>query len=160
MKQKLMILCLLLIALAGIHLFAVENPGLIQNPTFMAPERIDPYALNHNMGEISPPYDYHARGDSLYQREHYEDAARNYLAQLQYDPYNENILYNLSRCYGMLNRPNLAAKYVALAYRHGFTNIRHIMKDKDFKKVRYVQPFKATIDSLLIVNADRPHKRY
>ncbi len=148
MKKKLFVLILLISFLSGLLLIARDISETVPKHLFLTPEQIDPYTYKLHMGPISPSSDYRKQADENYITQHYEDAARYYLAHLQYDPTDINALYNLSRCYGMLNQPDLAVQYIKLAYNNGFTNVKHLARDKSFKKVRSTQVFKTTIDSL------------
>ena len=157
MKEKMLILAILLVGLIASFLYAEDNP----NPTqFLPPESINPYTFKLNMGHISPSEDYVAKGNNSYQQQRYENAAQYYLAQLQYDPHNKNVLYNLARCYSMLNKPDLASYYLMQSGKCGFVNVRHIRSDKDFDKIRKTPVFVATMDSLNTLHAQRSHTNH
>jgi hypothetical protein len=160
MKKRFLIMVLLLTAFNGMLIYADVKKGEIKEPAFLKPERIDPYAMNHNMGSTSPPHEYFASANYYYTQEHYSRAAKSYHTQLKGNPYSKNISYNLSRCYGRLEIPELAARYLVLAYNNGFTNLKHVMKDKSFDPVRDKQPFSSTMDSLQVAKANRPRIRF
>ena len=78
----------------------------------------------------------------------YEEAARYYLAALRYDVTDVLNIYNLACCYGLLEEPELAARYLALAVEAGFTSIEQIQRDGDFDPVRGAPAFAAVIDTI------------
>ncbi len=105
------------------------------------PEAIDP--LNEHTGDFLDVdlgfYEWKAR--EAYKRKDYMDAARHYLFILRFDQDNENLIYYLACCYGLMGKPKLAAKYLEKAVNAGFTNIDHMLKDKDFDRVRKDKEF-------------------
>ena len=83
-----------------------------------------------------------------YDAQEYEKAARLYLKYLSWDVTDGGNIYNLACCYGLLGKPELAAKFLERAYKAGFTDVGWMKHDPDFKKVKENERFKATIASL------------
>ncbi|MCD4652022.1 MAG: dienelactone hydrolase family protein [Candidatus Cloacimonetes bacterium] len=77
----------------------------------------------------------------LYKQKDYLSAARYYLAALEHQRDNTTNLYNLACCYGLLNQPKFAAKYLQLAVASGYENYEHILNDPDFDPVREAEAF-------------------
>ena len=76
-----------------------------------------------------------------YQDQDYENAAKYYLAMLQYNVTDGGNIYNLACCYGLLGEAELAALYVERAFSAGFQDLEHIGRDPDFDRVRDSEPF-------------------
>jgi len=89
-----------------------------------------------------------ARGDSCYRASDYEGAAGFYLEGLRAQPWDATYIYNLSCCFGLLGRADLAALYLRRAWNAGFRNMTFILEDSDFERVREVEPFSSLVDSL------------
>jgi len=70
-----------------------------------------------------------------------EKAAKYYLAYVKHNVTDERNIYNLACCFGLLERPALAAKYLERAYEKGFTDINWIKEDPYFEKVRENETF-------------------
>lgn len=66
----------------------------------------------------------------------YMTAAKYYLFILHHRMDAPVTLYNLACCYSQLGRADLAAKYLLLAFRFGFTDTAAVLADKDFDPVR------------------------
>lgn len=126
-------LAMLLLVLAG----CAAQQGTLD------PEQIDPYSY-----EIQPAADYSAQAYSAYSQGELERAARYYLAHLQNKQDDYVSWYNLACCYGLLNRPELAAKYLQQAYKTGYRDLGHIKQDTDFSLVKDSAVFTAALDSL------------
>ena len=112
----------------------------------LTPEQIDPYSFDPTA--IAKTATYNAQATKAYTDGNYEDAARFYLAHLQSKPDDSTAWYNLSCCYGLLGRAELAAKYLKLAYQAGYTDLEHIAQDTDFTQVRETAEFTSAMDSL------------
>ncbi len=109
------------------------------------PQSIDPYTFVPRVAE-----DYSSQAYTAYSEGQYEDAARWYLAHLQNHPDDSTAWYNLACCFGLLNRPDLAAKYLQESYLTGFRDLEHIKADTDFELVRQSPDFTAAMDSLQV----------
>ncbi len=83
-----------------------------------------------------------------YQAGQYDKSAACYLAALKYNIEDDNSLYNLACCFGLMGNGELASIYLEKAYMAGFRNIQHIKNDPDFEKVRESEKFAAIMDSL------------
>ncbi len=118
-------------------------------------ENIDIYSFDPLSGHSADPTENLKNANAAYQAADYEQAARNYLAYLQMKPSDSGAWYNLSCCYGLLGKPELAAKYLQRAYKNGFRDLEHIVNDRDFEKVRSSEAFSASMDSLKTWNAKR-----
>jgi phospholipase/carboxylesterase len=136
-RIKATLLFLLLLASASVCL-AQAVPAL--------PENIDPYAFDPLSGQDTAGYD--ALAYEAYGKGNWEEAAKYYLAHLQTHREDITAWYNLSCCYGLLNKPDLAAKYLMQAYKAGYTDMGHIKADTDYDLVRESDAFKAALDSL------------
>lgn len=122
--------------------FCAAQTGLLN------PEQIDPYVYDPLVQTGSGDYPQHAR--AAYLNGEYEEAAKFYLAHLQTNRDDAVSLYNLACCYGLLDKPELAAKYLLQSFKTGYTNLDHIKADPDFTKVRETASFSAAMDSLQI----------
>ncbi|MBW6513656.1 MAG: hypothetical protein K0B87_02745 [Candidatus Syntrophosphaera sp.] len=112
------------------------------------PEQIDPYTFDPLSASNSANYGIQA--SEAYAKGEYETAARYYLAHLQNRPDDSITWYNLACCFGLLEMPDLAAKYLLQSYKAGYTNLEHITRDPDFDKVRETGSFSAAMDSLQV----------
>lgn len=148
MRKQSIIALLALLGLWGILL--AQTPSTLLNP-----ESIDIYSFDPLSNQTADPTELLKNANTAYQAADYEKAARNYLAFLQLKPTDSGSLYNLSCCYGLLGKPELAAKYLQRAYKNGFRDLEHINNDQDFAKVRSSEAFSAAIDSLKTWNAKR-----
>ncbi len=83
-----------------------------------------------------------------YDAQKYEKAARLYLRYLRRNITDGGAIYNLACCYGLLGKPDLAAKSLERAYKVGFTDVGWMKNDPDFEKVKENKRFKATIAGL------------
>lgn len=83
-----------------------------------------------------------------YQSGDFEEAAKNYLFLLQHDISDNNSIYNLACCYGLLGNEELAAVYVEKAFKSGFNDINHIKNDSDFDKVKDAEAFQNVLKSI------------
>lgn len=112
----------------------------------LVPELIDPYTYEPKAptaANLNLAAQYYEKGD-------YENAARYFMAHLNSKPDDANAWYNLSCCFGLLGRGDLAGKYLMRAYKAGFTDIAHVKQDKDFEKVRDNKDFGTAMDSLRV----------
>ncbi len=141
MKQTCLAVFLVWLAVLGI--LNAQSPANLQNP-----DTIDIYSFDPLSGQNTDPTEYLKNATAAYQAADYEKAARNYLAYLQMKPTDPGSWYNLSCCYGLLGKPELAAKYLQRAYKNGFRDLEHIANDQDFAKVRSSEAFEAAMDSL------------
>lgn len=117
-------------------------------PGPLNPDKIDPYTFdplaNKGAEDLSP------KAYAAYGNGEYENAAKLYLAHLQTKPDDSIGWYNLACCFGLLNKPELAAKYLLQSYKAGYTDLAHIKIDTDFDQVRKSAKFGAAMDSLQI----------
>ncbi len=120
-------------------------------PLALSPEQIDIYSFEPGSKPESASYS--AEATTAYNAGDYEKAAKYYFAYLQGKPDDATAWYNLSCCFGLLNKPEFAAKYLMRAYKAGFTDLEHINADTDFTSVRTNPVFVATVDSLSTFNA-------
>lgn len=88
------------------------------------------------------------KGDSCYHASDYEGAAGFYLEGLRAQPWDGTYIYNLSCCFGLLGRADLAALYLRRAWNAGFRNMEFVLQDRDFESVRSAEPFSSLVDSL------------
>lgn len=88
------------------------------------------------------------RGDSCYRALDYEGAAESYLEGLRAQPWDAIHIYNLSCCFGLLGKADLAAIYLRRAWSAGFEDIGFVREDRDFDPVRMSEPFSSLVDSL------------
>lgn len=127
-RRTLLICCTLLTLTAG----ALEPP------------EIDP--LDTNAGAFLG-VDYEAEREAAweaYQAADYLAAARHYLAYLRGRPGDATSIYNLACCYGLLDEPELAARFLDLAVQAGFEDAWLIAEDGDFDAVRDDEVFQRT----------------
>lgn len=96
-----------------------------------------------------------AMADSVYREADYAAAAEYYLTGLREQPGNSSAIYNLACCYGLLDRADLAARYLGFAWNAGFDNIDHIKDDPDFDAVREEPVFVSLVDSLSELAAEQ-----
>ncbi len=143
MKVRLLILLLLVSA----YCFAQDNAAA--HTSMLEPEHIDIYTFDPStpVGDevkafAATAYDAYGKGD-------FETAAKYYMVYLKSYPQDANSWYNLACCFGLMDKPNLAAKYLKLAYKAGFNNVDHIRKDKDFDKVKTNKTFSGVVDSII-----------
>lgn len=115
---------------------------------FVSPEEIDIYTFDPSAKLKDAPTSYMAIGYEAYTKADYETAAKYYLAHLQTNPTDSGSWYNLSCCYGLLGKADLAAKYLQVAYKNGFRDLEHISRDSDFDKVKAETKFVEAMDSL------------
>ena len=83
-----------------------------------------------------------------YQVGDYQLAARTYLDILARNITDNGSIYNLACCYGLMGEPELAARYLARAFRAGFDDIVHVNRDPDFEPVRGKERFDEVVDSI------------
>ncbi len=102
--------------------------------------------------------DLFATADSLYREADYAASAEYYLTGLREQPGNSSAIYNLACCYGLLERADLAARYLGFAWNAGFDNISHINDDPDFDAVREEPVFTSLVDSLSELAAEREER--
>ncbi len=116
------------------------------------PEQIDIYTFDPVTQTADDVQNYMNKGFDAYDKGDYETAAKYYLVYLKSYPEDATSWYNLSCCYGLLNKPVFAAKYLKIAYKAGFTDTNHITKDTDFDKIREDTEFTTIVDSLNVWN--------
>ena len=110
-----------------------------------AQESIDIYSkdagkfLEFNLDE------YNKKAWESYQKQDFEEAAKNYLLLLQHNISDNNSIYNLACCYGLLGKENLAAEFLEKAFKSGFKDINHIKNDTDFDKVKDAEVFQKVL---------------
>jgi len=97
--------------------------------------------------------EYGAKAQAAYEAKNYEEAARLYLYIIRLERADAGSLYNLSCCYALLGRADLASKYLLRAVKAGFTDFEHIAKDPDFDQVRSDPAFTETTKSLAAMDA-------
>lgn len=95
------------------------------------------------------------QAERYYQNGDYENAARYYLYSLKSNPDDFTSIYNLACCYGLMEKPALAGKYLKLAVESGFSDLAFINSDPDFSKVKGQAPFMAAIDSINVYMNER-----
>jgi len=91
---------------------------------------------------------YRQLGLEAYLDSSYPMAARYFLTYLSRNCTDENAIYNLACCYGLMEEPELAAIYLLRAVSAGFTDMNLIMSDPDFDAVREHQDFRDAIELL------------
>lgn len=112
------------------------------------PESIDP--LKPDIGNFMDidTREYFIKADEAYRNKQYQKAAKYYLAVLRNDITDVIALYNLSCSYGLLNKPELSARYLLKSVENGFTDFNYIQQDSDFFAVKNHEKFKQTLDSV------------
>ncbi len=101
--------------------------------------------------------EYKKKAFESYQKQDFEEAAKNYLILLQHDISDDNSIYNLACCYGLLGKENLAAEFLEKAFKAGFDDINHIKKDTDFDKVKDADVFRKVLKSITdIAEKEKP----
>ncbi len=68
-----------------------------------------------------------------FMQKEYEKAAKYYLYILDNNMDDANALYNLSRCYAMLNSPELSGYFLIMSVNAGYNNFANIEKEESFK---------------------------
>jgi len=115
---------------------------------FIDPSTIDPMAegvtdfLDVNLS------DYATIAYKAYEDGDIEKSAQYYLALLNYNVAEPVAIYNLACCYGIMGEADLAARNLQRAFRAGYRDIKHILKDPDFDNVKDDADFSAVLDSL------------
>lgn len=110
------------------------------------PESIDPYTFDPSQNKSGEAYS--AQAYTAYQKGDYEKAAKYYLAHLQTHADDNVSWYNLACSFGLLGKPEQAAKYLMQSYKAGYRDLDHIKADTDFTKVKSEPVFVAAMDSL------------
>lgn len=82
-------------------------------------------------------------------------AARYYLAYLRLNGFDSTAIYNLACCYGQLEQEDLALKYLLRAFKAGFNQYDHFLKDSDFDKVRHAPAFLRWLSRVEEIGRDR-----
>jgi len=152
--MKRLSLFILLFLLCQGTLLIAQTRGAVLNPA-----EIDIYTFDPTAGKATDATEFLKQALTAYQKADYETAIRNYLVYLQLKPADSNSWYNLSCCYGLLGKPELAAKYLQIAYKNGFRDLEHIAADPDFAGVKSEKVFVAAIDSLQTWSAKREKYR-
>jgi phospholipase/carboxylesterase len=138
-KTALIVVLLVVLWTAG---FGQDSRG------FAKPEDIDIYKFEPAQSVQSDSRQLMMKANEFYQKGDYENSARYYLAYLQQSPDDASSWYNLSCVYGLLGNAELAAKYLKIAYRKGFTDVGHVERDTDFDSIKQEKYFIQTVDSL------------
>ncbi len=159
MKLHFWVITLLLVCIGGVLNGDVVYVDRSLDEIKNNPKLLDPAQYKVHFGHGVPNSSSRKTGSAYYMNGYYTAAAARYTANLKSDPTNKNTLYNLAGCYGVLNQPDLASRYLILAFDNGFTNLRHVMTNRKFKKVKNSPVFKATVDSLLTVKANPDKKK-
>jgi len=76
------------------------------------------------------------KASDLYGKGQYEDALQLYIQYWQNNFDDNNTLYNIACLYGLLNKGEMAGKFLQEAVNKGFSDLDHARKDKDFDLVR------------------------
>ncbi|MBN2379964.1 hypothetical protein JXM67_09215 [candidate division WOR-3 bacterium] len=127
-----------------------NNPKTIENDSmFIDPSTIDPFAEGAGSFLDADLMEYAKKAYESYEEGDYLKSAQYYLALLHYNVNETVAVYNLACCYGLLGKDTLAARYLARAYKSGFTDIQHILQDPDFDGVRESAVFSAILDSIV-----------
>ncbi len=142
-KTALIIVLLVILWTAG---FGQDSRG------YTKPEDIDIYKFEPAQSAQNDSRQLMMQANGFYQKGDYKNSARYYLAYLQQNPDDSGSWYNLSCCYGLLGQAELAAKYLKIAYRKGFTDVGHVERDTDFDKVKEETNFAMAVDSLRFWN--------
>jgi predicted esterase len=143
--MKYYVVLLLTITCGMVYAQKTGEPGLP-----LSPEQIDIYSFDPSAQAKESAQSYVVKANEAYNKKDYEAAARFYLAYLQYNPEEAGSWYNLSCCYGLLGMQDLAAKYLLVAYKKGFSDLEHIKQDVDFALVKESSAFSTALDSLQI----------
>lgn len=88
------------------------------------------------------------QAEAAYRAGEIEEAARIYITYLRSDIRDGRAIYNLSCCYALLGKADLAARCLERAYDAGFTDVDFAAGDADFDGVRDVEPFASTFAEL------------
>jgi predicted esterase len=118
---------------------------------YIDPSTIDPVAegatdfLDVNISQ------YAKTAYEAYEEGEYEKSAQYYLALLRYDVTQAVAIYNLACCYGLMGEVELAADNLQRAFRAGYRDIKHILKDPDFDNVKDDPRFSVVLDSLTLL---------
>lgn len=142
MKTRIAILLILLIGFC-FTLANAEPKQILDNPP-----QIDINTFDPTISKSNNIKDYSYKAYQAYDKKDYETAAKYLLVYLKSNPESANNWYTLACCYGLLDKPMLASKYLKLAYKAGFSDVGHIEKDIDFDKVKTNETFLATVDSI------------
>ncbi|MGC9366690.1 MAG: TPR end-of-group domain-containing protein [bacterium] len=84
-----------------------------------------------------------------YQNGNYQSAAQYYLDYLQYNAKDGGNIYNLACCYGLLNKPELAAFFLTKAVDKDINILDWVQTDQDFDLVR-TDPYFDSVLNILI----------
>jgi phospholipase/carboxylesterase len=128
----------LVAALATAAVYAEEGTEAAVDP--LAPDAGD--FLDVDVGE------YLREAEAAYRAGEIEEAARLYLTYLRSDICDGRAIYNLSCCYALLGKAELAARCLERAYDAGFTDMEFAAGDADFDDVRDVEPFASAFAEL------------
>lgn len=152
MRMKKILLFVVLMALVfSIALSQDEHEGMTDPDTAL----FDPFEEDAGDFLDVDITKYKTRAFELYSEQKYTQAAKYYLAALSYDIHDNISLYNLACCYGLLDKPELAARFLIRSVRAGYEDIEHMKGDPDFDKVRGKAVFDAALDSITTVIAER-----
>ena len=133
----------LFLALAAWPLVAQESGT---RPSAPGIDPFDPAAgdfLDTDLGLLA------RRAFDAYRAGDFEAAARNYLTLLRRNISDGAAIYNLACCFGLMGEPELAARYVARAFRAGFDDVDQVCHDPDFELVRGKDVFDRVVDSIV-----------
>jgi len=127
---------LLLCLCSAVPLLAVDW----ENPQHIDPSTVEPaQVFTVNADSL------HMLAREAYNKENYLEAARYYLAVAHYQPDNVIAIYNLACCYGLVGDEERAVAFLEAAWERDFSDLEHIRKDPDFKKVRKAEAFKELV---------------
>lgn len=151
--KTLITLFIFIAAISATFASPLEIPVIATSTPAFSPDQIDIYSFEPGAKPESASYS--AEAISAYNSGNYERSAKYYLAYLQGKPEDSTAWYNLSCCFGLLGKPELAGKYLMRAYKAGYTDLEHIKADRDFSAVRAHAYFSATMDSLSAFSAKK-----
>ena len=124
----------------GLFLTLLTSLGLAQEKTVAVDDSIELDQINPmtpSAGDFLTDdlTKYVRQAQDYYREGKYKDAARYYLYVLKHNAGDFTSIYNLACCYALLDRGDLAGKYLELAVKAGFTDISFINSDPDFNQV-------------------------
>jgi phospholipase/carboxylesterase len=138
MNTRLLLITTLLSA-SLTYAAAAESP-------YLTPEQIDPLAGDALALLEQPREQYYLAGLQAQQQDDYRTAASCYLAALQSDSTDFDLLFRLATCYGQLGEGSLAADTLRLAQERGMRHLSQALTDPRFDAVREDYLFSLTAD--------------
>jgi predicted esterase len=106
------------------------------------PESIDPLSSKSTSFLDTDLGFYDQKAAVAFNQRRYLDAARFYLYILRHKYDDPITLYNLARCYALLEKPDMAARMLTRAAKAGYVNYLRYKKDGAFQKVRQKKSMK------------------